>query len=101
MTCVMSLISFAPSTSRMRSQDLLDQRRAGARDTDDQDGFIPEPGIDRRRRHVLEYAQDRVDTSVLSRRIPLHPAAPRSIGSPELFERLRVVTLALQGFRET
>ena len=85
----------------MRRQDLLDQRRAGARNADDQDGLIPQPGVDWRRSLVREYAQDGLDTFVLARRIPLHPATSRSIGGPEHLEGLRVLTLALQGLRKT
>ena len=97
----MSLISFAPSTSGCEA-------RICSTSVEPERGILtirmasfPSSSIDGRWRLVREHAQDRLDTSVLARCIPLHPAPSRSIGARIHFESLRVVTLALQGLRKS
>ena len=83
---------------RMRSEDLLDQCRAGTRNADDQDDFAAEPVVQRRWRSFCKHALDLVHPFALSCGVPLHAAAARCIGDSEHVERLRIVPLVFQGF---
>ncbi len=81
---------------RMRSKYLLDQSRAGAWETDDEDDLLAKPGIQGLRQCLSERSCDCLHASLLPSGTALHPLPLRRLDITEYLEGMHVIALDFQ-----